>query len=66
MGSIKSLEIFPRRCPVIHFKTNKRDEMRQLIHGKGKSQYKIIFTIDEDKVYIIHVFHVSKPPTKFD
>lgn len=41
-------------------------EIRQLMYGKSRNKYRIIFTIIDDLVYILYVRHSSQSSIKFD
>lgn len=54
--AIKSLQINPLRCPFAPENEFFYEEIRQLIYGK----YRILITIDEETVYILHIRHSSQ------
>ena len=56
-----SLARFPERCPLAPENEHFAEEIRQLLYGKGRGQYRILFTIHEDTVYILHVRHAARP-----
>ncbi|AFZ26052.1 plasmid stabilization system protein [Cylindrospermum stagnale PCC 7417] len=60
--SILSLEKMPSRCSLA-FENNFFDsEIRQLIYGKGRNSYRILFTIVDDTVQILFVRHAAQKP----
>jgi plasmid stabilization system protein ParE len=64
-SAIKSLSMFPRRCPVAHENASYPDkEVRQLLYGTGRSTYRIFFMIFEDdaEVRIVQFRHAARPP----
>lgn len=62
----KSLENFPNRYPIAPESRSFFIEIRQLLHGKGKQQYRIIFGVsvdertDEDIVLIYRIRNASQ------
>ena len=38
------------------------EEIRQLIYGKSRNKYRILFTVREDTVFVLHVRHSSQAP----
>ncbi|WP_016951947.1 type II toxin-antitoxin system RelE/ParE family toxin [Anabaena sp. PCC 7108] len=60
--SILSLEKIPYRCSLSFENEFFEQELRQLIYGKGKTAYRIIFTIVDDNVQIIFVRHAAQKP----
>jgi plasmid stabilization system protein ParE len=60
MEAIASLESFPFRCSLARENPYFRDELRQLLCGK----YRIVFTVKDEEVHILHVRHTSRKPAK--
>ena len=56
-GAIKSLEQFPERCPSAPENGFVPSELRQLLHGSGRHLYRILFTVDNGQVHVLHVRH---------
>ena len=56
--AIDSLENFPFRCSLAPENTEFDYEIRQLIF----QQYRILFTIKDETVHILHVMHMSRKP----
>jgi plasmid stabilization system protein ParE len=56
-AAIQTLESFPQRCPLAEESQAFVLEIRQLIHGKRVGAYRILFTIVEDSVHVLHVRH---------
>jgi len=62
MGKLRTLESFPKRCPVapesllglLDF------EVRQMLYGKGYWKYRILFKIEGKRVLIAHVRHGAR------
>jgi plasmid stabilization system protein ParE len=60
--SILSLEQMPSRCSLAFENSFFAEEIRQLIYGKGRNTYRILFTVTEDKVQILFVRHSAQKP----
>ncbi|MGI0479651.1 type II toxin-antitoxin system RelE/ParE family toxin [Geminocystis sp. CENA526] len=64
LKAIFSLSTMPKRCVLARENDYFSQEIRQLIYGKGKNCYRILFTILEDDksptVRILHIRHVSQ------
>ena len=58
-----TLSQFPGRCPLA-FENEQypANEVRQLLYGKGRSIYRILFTIFEEdqEVRVLHVYHSAR------
>ena len=61
-GAISSLDKFPARCPVIPEAKALGYPARQLLYGKGRGVYRIIFHIREDErhVRVLRIWHASR------
>ncbi|WP_373479193.1 type II toxin-antitoxin system RelE/ParE family toxin [Geminocystis sp.] len=66
MDTIATLQDKPRRCTRARENEYFPEEIRQLMYGKSRNKYRIIFTIIEDIVYILYVRHSSQSSIKFD
>lgn len=55
MDAINSLKMMPLRCPLARENAAFPVEIRQLLHGKRSRTYRIIFTIRNDTVSILHI-----------
>jgi plasmid stabilization system protein ParE len=60
--AISSLDRFPARCPVIPEAKTLGYPARQLLYGKGRGVYRIIFHIREDErhVRVLRIWHASR------
>lgn len=64
--AINSLEVFPNRCQIAPESHSFIIEIRQLLYGKSKNQFRIIFGVSvdektgEDVVLIYRVRHTSQ------
>ena len=54
----------PKRCPIARENQYFSKEIRQLLYGKGRNSYRIIFTIAESEdvsaVRILHIRHAAQ------
>jgi plasmid stabilization system protein ParE len=57
MDAITSLETFPARCSLAPEDRYFPQEIRQLFYGKGSGTYRILFTITEEAVSVLHIRH---------
>ena len=55
--AVQTLEDFPQRCPLAEESKVFDVEIRQLVYGKRIGAYRILFTIQEDAVHVLHVRH---------
>lgn len=56
--TIASLAEFPHRCPLAPENKEFPFEVRQLLYGRRKPhQYRVLFTIHEDEVIVLHIRH---------
>jgi plasmid stabilization system protein ParE len=64
LKKIESLGTMPKRCPLAPENEYFSQEIRQLLYGKGKNLYRILFTIIESKnppiVRILHIRHSAQ------
>ncbi|MEB3292106.1 MAG: type II toxin-antitoxin system RelE/ParE family toxin [Synechococcales bacterium] len=57
--AISSLQEMPRRCPIAPENTLFSQEIRQLLYGRGKTAYRILFTVlDEQTIPTVRILHV--------
>jgi hypothetical protein len=60
MNSIATLQEKPRRCSLAIEHEIFSEKVHQLLHGKSKNTYRVLFTIRQDTVYILYVRHGSQ------
>lgn len=64
LKAIESLSAMPKRCPIARENQYFSKEIRQLLYGKGRNSYRIIFTIAEGEdvsaVRILHIRHAAQ------
>ena len=74
LDSMRSLENVPYRCPLAREARRAKREIRNLLFGKRRHVYRILFEVDERRrtVWILHIRHgamkdmqpgeIAKPP----
>jgi|SRR5580700_105329 plasmid stabilization system protein ParE len=60
--AIESLSAFPERCPLAPENTRFSFEVRQLFYGRKPHVYRILFTIEDQTVFILHIRHGRRQP----
>jgi plasmid stabilization system protein ParE len=60
LQAIRSLSQHPTRCPLASESTHFKQEIRQLLYGKRGGVYRVLFVMDEEVVYILHVRHAAR------
>ncbi|MEM6517696.1 MAG: type II toxin-antitoxin system RelE/ParE family toxin [Cyanobacteria bacterium P01_C01_bin.70] len=62
--AISGLQIMPRRCSIARENAFFSQEIRQLLYGKGKHRYRILFTVLDNpptpSVRILHIRNVAQ------
>jgi plasmid stabilization system protein ParE len=56
LTTIEKLRTMPRRCPLAPENSDQVEEIRQLLYG----QYRILFTVDAQRVIVLHVRHGAR------
>ena len=64
MDAINSLRTFPRRCSLAPENEFFTQEIRQLLYGKGRIRYRVLFTIKGDAVSVLHIRHGARDALK--
>jgi plasmid stabilization system protein ParE len=61
LEAIASLSQMPKRCPLARENEHFSQELRQLLYGRGRNSYRVVFTILEGQeistVRILHIRH---------
>lgn len=64
LQAIESLSEMPRRCPLARENQYFSQEIRQLLYGRGRNSYRVLFTILEGQdvatVRVLHIRHASQ------
>jgi plasmid stabilization system protein ParE len=66
MNAIATLQEKPQRCALAVEHEIFSEEVRQLLYGKAKNVYRILFTIRDATVYALYVRHSSQAPLTLD
>lgn len=66
MDALYTLEEMPGRCALAPETEDFKDEIRQLLYGKRKDSYRVLFTIRGETVHILRVLHSAMERLKPD
>jgi toxin ParE1/3/4 len=55
--AIASLAAFPVRCNLAPENSSFAFQVRQLLFGNSPHVYRVLFTIDDDTVHVLHIRH---------
>jgi plasmid stabilization system protein ParE len=58
--AIGTLEMFPERCPLAPESKFLNLEIREIFHGRRQHTYRILFTVIEKQVHVLHVRHGAR------
>ena len=62
--AIGTLAEFPERCPWVPENAIFPFEVRHLLYGHIPHLYRILFTIEDKTVYVLHIRHGRRQPLK--
>ena len=62
--AIESLSDMPQRCGVAPETARFPFEVRQLVYGRKPHFYRVLFVIEADTVWVLHVRHGRRLPVK--
>jgi plasmid stabilization system protein ParE len=62
MNAIATLQERPQRCTLAVEHEIFSEEVRQLLYGKAKNVYRVLFAIRDDTVYALYVRHSAQAP----
>ena len=57
---IFSLDTFPERCSLAPKSEFINSEIREIFHGRRQHKYRILFTVSENEVHVLHVRHGAR------
>jgi plasmid stabilization system protein ParE len=57
---IFSLDTFPECCPHALESEFLNSEIREIFHGRRQYKYRILFTMSENEVHVLHVRHGAR------
>ena len=60
MELILGLDTFPERAPLAPESKSFNREIREIFHGRRQYKYRILFTVTENKVHVLHVRHGAR------
>jgi plasmid stabilization system protein ParE len=60
MNAIATLQEKPRRCAFAIEREIFHEEVHQLLHGKSRNIYRVLFTIRDNTVYVLYIRHSSQ------
>lgn len=60
LTAVRSLETNPKRCPLADEAADLGLELRQLLFGRHRGVYRVLFTIDGETVTIHRVRHAAQ------
>jgi len=60
LDAILSLEDNPLRCPLAPEDDEASEEIRQLLYGRRPHMYRVVFSIRNETVWILHVRHGAR------
>jgi plasmid stabilization system protein ParE len=66
MNTIATLQENPQRCTLAVEYEIFPEEVRQLLFGKSKNIYRVLFTIRDITVYVLYVCHSAQAPFTLD
>jgi len=66
MNKIATLQEKPRRCPLAVEHEIFLEEVRQLLYGKSKNVYRVLFAVRDTTVYVLYVRHSAQAPLTVD
>ncbi|MEH2198433.1 type II toxin-antitoxin system RelE/ParE family toxin [Nostoc sp.] len=58
--AVASLDTFPARYALAAIDDAFEEEIRQLLYGKGRGVYRILFTIQNETVVVLRVLHSAR------
>ncbi|MEH2240702.1 type II toxin-antitoxin system RelE/ParE family toxin [Nostoc sp.] len=66
MNAIATLQEKSQRCALAVEHEIFPEEVRQLLYGKAKNVYRVLFTIRNTTVYVLYVRHTAQAPLTID
>ncbi|MEM6753008.1 MAG: type II toxin-antitoxin system RelE/ParE family toxin [Cyanobacteria bacterium P01_C01_bin.38] len=66
MNAIATLQENPLRCSLAVEHEIFLEEVRQLLYGKSKNIYRVLFSIRDKTVYVLYVRHSAQAPLSVD
>lgn len=67
MAKLATLETNPNRCPIIDESADVGREIRELLFGKRRGVYRLLFRIDNRTIHLLRIWHTAREtPTADD
>jgi len=60
--AIATLAYMPERCAIAPENARVSFEVRHLLYGRKPHVYRVLFTIEDDAVYVLHIRHGRRKP----
>ena len=60
MAKLGTLEMHPKRCAIADESSDVGTEIRELLFGRLRYKYRILFRITEESVVILRIWHGSR------
>lgn len=60
VDAVLSLEQMPLRCPLAPEDPYFEEEIRMLLYGRRRGQFRILFTVSGDRVLVLHIRRASR------
>src|SRR5436309_2452304 len=60
--AILSLDTSPARCPLAPESRKAVEKIHQLLYGNKQHAYRILFSIRNDMVLVLHILHAAREP----
>jgi plasmid stabilization system protein ParE len=60
MAALSSLRQNPRRCPRVFRAEFEELEVRQLVYGRRRGRYRVLFTLHGETVEVVRVLHGAR------
>jgi plasmid stabilization system protein ParE len=61
---IETLAVFPKRGTVAPESGVFDEEIREIFYGQGHGTYRVLYTVQENLVHILHVRHGARRPLR--
>jgi plasmid stabilization system protein ParE len=62
LAAVKTLESMPERCPLATEAADLGIELRELLFGKRRGTFRILFTVDASIVHVLHIRRATRGP----
>jgi plasmid stabilization system protein ParE len=59
-STLASLSQNPRRCGIAHESNKFSFEVRELLYGRRANKHRVLFTIHDDVVLVLHIRHSAR------